>query len=274
MSKYRLMAVDMDGTLLNEHHEISCHTEETIRRAVEQGKYVVPCTGRNLAELLDYEAYFPLFRYSIQANGTTVYDHIQQRPVSRLRMDDEELRYIYEVIQRRDTMTQMFIEGKGYLDKKDSSCLPHYRISEGVSRMYERRMIWREDLWEWVLREHIPVEKIAIFYYDIDQQNEDWKLFERRDVTLTQATYDIVEISHRDSGKGAGLRRLCEVLGIPLEETIAAGDGPNDLAMLETAGFAVAMDNACDEVKSIADWIAPSCYDDGVAAAIEQLLLD
>jgi len=129
-------------------------------------------------------------------------------------------------------------------------------------------------LWEWVLREHIPVEKIAIFYYDIDQQNEDWKLFERRDVTLTQATYDIVEISHRDSGKGAGLRRLCEVLGIPLEETIAAGDGPNDLAMLETAGFAVAMDNACDEVKSIADWIAPSCYDDGVAAAIEQLLLD
>jgi len=85
---------------------------------------------------------------------------------------------------------------------------------------------------------------------------------------VSSSVADNVEINQARANKGEALLALAAHLGLKREQTIAFGDGLNDLSMLEQAGIGVAMANACDEAKAIADWIAPSCDEDGVARGI------
>ncbi|MFN3333312.1 MAG: HAD family hydrolase, partial [Caldilinea sp.] len=74
--------------------------------------------------------------------------------------------------------------------------------------------------------------------------------------------------------KGSGLRRLCNLLGVDIRRVMAIGDSDNDIPMLEAAGFAVAMGNAGEHVKAIADWVAPTIDEDGAAVALQRWILD
>lgn len=88
-------------------------------------------------------------------------------------------------------------------------------------------------------------------------------------------TGDVVDIhiTHEHATKRYGVEKLMEILGIRKEEAVAIGDGYNDLPMLEAAGFKVAMGNAPDEIKAVADHVAPTLDDDGVADTIEKFIL-
>jgi hypothetical protein len=82
-----------------------------------------------------------------------------------------------------------------------------------------------------------------------------------------------LEISAQKVDKGIGLKKLCEYLGISIDETIAVGDGYNDLEALKAAGLSIAMGNAVEEIKEIADVVVADCDHDGCAQAIEQYLI-
>lgn len=93
-------------------------------------------------------------------------------------------------------------------------------------------------------------------------------------MSITSHTARSIEINASGVSKAKGLRALCKALGIDMSEVIAVGDAQNDEQMLKAAGLKVAMANGSDTVRSIADVIVPDCNSDGVAAAIEQYLLD
>ena len=101
-----------------------------------------------------------------------------------------------------------------------------------------------------------------------------WKTLREnvKDVYITSSVTQLLEISHRDSGKEAGIRFLLEYLGLKREGLAAFGDGDNDREMLSYAQVGIAMENGSLECKKAADWIAPSNENDGVAWGIEKLL--
>ncbi|MBQ3760312.1 MAG: HAD hydrolase family protein, partial [Synergistaceae bacterium] len=87
---------------------------------------------------------------------------------------------------------------------------------------------------------------------------------------FTSSVPNNIEINDTKANKGGGLKFLAEYLGIPMSETLAFGDGLNDITMIEAAGIGVAMENAVDEVKAAADYVTLDCNNDGVAEGIKR----
>ena len=114
-----------------------------------------------------------------------------------------------------------------------------------------------------------------MFFEDKETMQAMWEeLASLSDVTLTSSLDNNWEIGGATTSKAQALRQMGSLLGISRDEMMAVGDSPNDMAMLREAGTAVAVGNAKDEVKAIADYIAPSNHEDGVADAIEKLVLN
>jgi len=123
---------------------------------------------------------------------------------------------------------------------------------------------------------HPPVKVIAFNYGlpgDIDVLPE----YQRRfapPLSITRTHEWLVETTAPGVDKGSGLRRLCDLLGVDIRRVMAIGDSDNDIPMLEAAGFGVAMGNASEQVKAVADWVAPTIDAEGAAVAMQQWILD
>lgn len=271
--EYRLMAVDMDNTLLNRDRTISQGNEQAIRRALAAGKQVVLSTGRAIGEMRDYVQLLPLFHYAICSNGACIYDLWEKKPLYTLPMVWEETERILRETREQDVMVQTILQNQSYVDQPDSSTMEYYHMGN-FRAVYDRCARWFPGLVEAVLRYHTPVEKLNLYYRELADREAMWEKLRRRHLAVTDSSVNqIIEIGHENATKGKCLARFCRMMDIPLEAAIGIGDSLNDLTMLQTAGLSVAMENGCAEAKAAADVIAPDCDRDGVAAIIEQYLL-
>ena len=118
-----------------------------------------------------------------------------------------------------------------------------------------------------------PVAKLNLYHTSSEDREETRKAIEGLDVVLANAETASLEVSAKNTTKGLGLQKLCEHLGISIDEAIAVGDADNDLDVLKRAGLSVAMGNANDNVKKIADVVVEDCDHDGCVQAIEKYLL-
>jgi len=272
--EYRLMAVDMDNTLLNRNRTISQRNEQAVRRALADGKQVVLCTGRAIGEMQDYADLLPIFHYAICSNGSCIYDLWEKRSIYTLPMEWEETERILRETRGQDVMVQTILKNLSYVDQPDSSTMEYYHMGQ-FREVYDRCAHWFPGLVEAVLRYHTPVEKLNLYYHDLDDRKVMWEKLRQRHLSVTDSSVNqIIEINNADATKGKCLMRFCRMMDIPIASVIGIGDSLNDLTMLQTAGLSVAMENGCAEAKAAADVIAPDCDRDGVAVIIERYLLD
>lgn len=241
---YKLIALDMDGTLLNEEKEISAANAEWLAKAQEAGMIVMFATGRGYQSALPYARQLGLEQSPmVLVNGSEIW-----RTASEL--------------HRREQMPV-----------------------EWVREL--RRMALEQDVWYWAYavegifnRENWPEEAaidrmgwLKFGYYTenegklpiIRRTLEGWDKFE-----ITNSHPCNLELNPRGITKASGVREVCRLLGIGLDEVIAMGDSLNDIAMIREAGLGVAMGNAQDEVKEVADAVTSSNDDDGVARIIRE----
>ena len=272
MHKIGIIALDLDGTLLNSNKELSAGNLAALQRAANAGIEIVPTTGRFYGGMPDVIRALPFVRYVITVNGAEVADLKTgeviykaeipwQQAVDIMTLLDE-YPVIYDCYQ--DNAAWMTAEQKKHIDRIVAS--PHYR-----KMLHELRQPVPE-LKAVLTERKRGVQKVQLF----TDQPELWtkmmaELPERfENLCVSSSVSDNVEINQIRANKGEALYALADHLGLPHDATIAFGDGLNDLSMLRDAGIGVAMENACDEAKKTADWITLSCDEDGVAFGINK----
>ena len=267
----KLVAVDLDGTLLNSNKDVSAASAEAIRHAIDSGVQVALGTGRGIAECCDVIAAVPKLRYLVCCTGAVVYDRTAGQTLASCLLPAEDAKLLYRKLKDFDCIISFFTGGQVYNPLDRMQNFNHY-YPEPVRSLFDRTHTVLEDLDGFVEDLTQPAEKFYIAFADQAECVRAYETVKDLPFFITNAGYVDFEIMHKDADKGTGLRALAEHLGLRREEVLAIGDSSNDRQMLEYAGTAVVMANGSDDMKQIADLIAPSNDADGVAWVLNRIL--
>lgn len=264
---YRLLALDLDGTLLNPRPQkmVTPRTRLALQRAVSAGVRVVIATGQSLAVLQDICGDLPIEGPQIIENGAQIADIRTGQIYHEQLLPAEYVLPVLTALREADFHRAYHTRSRVYADVDTPRVRQWYKPPvppvievENVSQLYPEPCIKLVGVSEESrLRARRP-EFIKLF---------DGQLY------ITQSAFDLLEFLHPAVSKHQGLMTIAQDLGIERREIVAIGDGHNDIGMIQFAGLGVAMGNAHDEVKILADYVTDSNAEDGVAAVIENLVL-
>lgn len=272
-SPIRLIAVDLDGTLLNDQKEITPRTRAALEAAAARGVELVPATGRTVSGIPAELRAMAGVHYAITANGARVMDLTTGQAVRELYIPRDKALAAYDVLSRYDCLADLFQDGQGYTTQANQAAA--YRFVPDNLRAYvlnTRKII--PDLRAYIASQDRGLEKLTVFFTDETQRQKAWAEVEALGVTVVSSLPMNMEINAAGVDKGAGLLALAGQLGLPASALMALGDGGNDTAMIRAAGLGVAMGNAFPEVKEAANYVTASNNEDGAARAIEKFVLE
>ncbi len=269
----RMIAMDLDGTLLNNQKSISPRSAAALRRAAEEGYYVVPATGRCLAALpgdLDLR----LCPYLLLSNGALVLERDTGKQLYRATIPKETLRQCFNIIDRNNALCNFIAPDRSYMYE------PHFRAFPSITTIklddfwintiYKRQTPF-SDFDRWLEEVGSSILKINLFFRDMNDREiirEELKKLPGLDI-CSSISGDL-EVTNCEATKGLGLKALADYLHLDPEEIIAFGDSDNDITMIQSAGVGVAMANAVPELLAAADRVTLSNTEDGVAWGLEQ----
>jgi len=269
---YKLLALDMDGTLLTSDKRVSPRTRRALELLAEQGIPLAYCTGRNVLELLDYPAELPFIRYGVLASGAVVHDFATRDNLEVHALDPDVLVAAMQVAQAEEHMTHVMALTKSVVRPDDLRNMP--RFGMGVYQgMFEHICTQENDLVGWVRAHPGEVIKINFYHANATTRDRTRRRLEESGLPLTLANAEegSVECSALGVSKGKGLASLATLLGIDLADVVAVGDSENDAAALKVAGMPVAMGNATPGARQLARMIVADNDHDGIAELIDKL---
>ena len=278
MNDIRIIALDLDGTLLDSEKRLSERNRRALEAAAARGIHIVPTTGRFFGMMPQPVRDLPFVRYAITVNVAQVYDRETETAIVREEIPLATALAIMETLDRHDVIYDCYRNNWGWMtaalqDKAEGYATDaHYlgMVREFRRPVPELKAHLRETAAEG------DVQKIMLFSrLDAapDALTDIAAEVTRRfpEIKVTSSTRNNLELNIASANKGQALRRFAWHLGLTLANCAAFGDGLNDLSMVEAAGLGVAMANAVDEVKRAATRLAPSNDDDGVAVVVETL---
>ena len=268
---YQMLAVDMDGTVLNSKTEITPLTAEAIRRALEEGYEVLFSTGRNIVEVQEQLALFPEMRYVICCSGGVVKDLKNGTDLHHVTLDHDLAKRVIQAAEGMDVNIVYFIGDELYADVNVRGRMEHYNC-QCFHNLYETCATWMEDPAS--MMETMPdrIRKINLFFHYHEEYLRMGEILDRMGINHPSGIPNNYEISPAGVSKAVGIQVLCDHLGLSVEQAIACGDEGNDREMILAAGLGVAMGNASEPIKAIADVVVADCDHDGVAEVIETYL--
>ncbi|HDY7664286.1 TPA: HAD family phosphatase [Vibrio vulnificus] len=267
---YKLIALDMDGTLLNSDKQISEPNKEAIRQARAAGVTVVLASGRplegmqsKLEELqIDSDKDFVLFY-----NGSMVKNVATGEIIHEQIIDGKAAKKIARLADKLGVFVHAFSKEFGLITPQNN---PYTDIEANINGLNITEMNFD------ALADDHPIIKTMI----VAEPSALTKAIAalpatlHDEFTIVQSAPFFLEFLNPASNKGIGVAAIAEYLGIRAEEVICMGDAENDHHMLKYAGLGIAMANAMEETKQIADYITDSNNDHGVATAIEKFVLN
>ncbi len=273
--KIQLLAIDMDGTALNHRNTLSSRNQEALQAAVDSGVYVVPATGRQFSGLPPELEKVHGIRYYLCSNGAVVYDRMENRILHQDLMSCElALRTMRKICEYSSASSDIYINGKAFTSTERYAFPKKF----GVDKLHEKTFLASRtpeaDLVEFLSKSQFRPEKIFTIFQDSSECNRCWQeLCTWPEIALTTSIENALEVTNHTATKGGGLRALAKILGIAAKSVMAVGDGLNDISMLDWAGASVAMGNANETVRSHARFLTADCDADGLALAIDRLIL-
>lgn len=244
MGVYKLVALDMDGTLLNHRGEISEANARAIRDALDAGVAVCFATGRGYPHVISYAEQLGLSTPMVTVNGGEVWSNPGQLHTRHL-LDRSVVRKLHDLV------VPYGIWYWGY-------------STEGV----HNRDDWVDDL------ESLDWLKFGIHTENDSIREEIFSILESwGGLEITNSSPHNLEINPEGVSKASGIREVCRLLEIDMRQVIAMGDSLNDISMILEAGLGIAMGNAQEAVKQAADEMTAANDDDGVAQAIRRFVL-
>lgn len=266
-----LIALDIDGTILDSHSRLPTRVAAAIGQAAASGRTLLPATGRQLNAIPKEVLALDAFRYVIAANGAKLYDLTTEEVLLSDCFTKATALSVLEDALTVDALVGVYTNGLGYSQKRDIEFL-RGSLSPQFFEYYNNTRLQIEDLPAFVAESTGDIEKFTLHFADMALREETREAFSRRkDIAVTSSAPTNLEFNTPTASKGNALLKLAERLSIPREGVLAMGDSLNDAAMLQAAGYAVAMGNAPDEIKALAHTIAPTNDEDGVAVILESL---
>lgn len=266
----KLVAIDIDGTLLNDHHEVTSEVKDAIRKAKAKGVKIVLCTGRPLVGVQQYLTELELREegdYVISFNGAMVQDTFTKKVVSHLTLEKEDLIYLSELSEEAGLHMHFFDDKTLYTANRN---IGKYTVVEAY--LTGSQLVFSEIEKmpaDFKMSKAMMIDEPEILEAGIKKLPSD--LGDRYHLVRSAPFY--LEILNPEASKGNAVKQLSELLGMKQEEVMCIGDHENDTTMLEFAGTAVAMGNAIPRLKEMADFITETNNNSGVAVAIEKFVL-
>ncbi|AOZ93994.1 Cof-type HAD-IIB family hydrolase [Paenibacillus crassostreae] len=259
--KYKLIALDVDGTLLNDDHEISQQTKETIKAVAETGAEIILCTGRGPLNSIPFMEEMGLSGYVISHNGAATAKVDTKEIVHHFAMEPISLTPFMQYCREKGIHFDINTPYDMYVDSVDG-------LEPVVRNMYENYLTLPFNLPEWSSIKE-PIVKFTMFGESkvIDEVYKDLSQWELELNMLRSGDY-FIDLMNNEASKGNALKQLAMKRGIQQEEVLAIGNYFNDITMLTYAGKGIAMDNSPIEVKAAADEVTLSNNEGGVHAAL------
>ena len=273
--KIKMIGFDLDGTLLTDQKELGEYTVQILKRAVEEGIVILPITGRPLCGLPEEVTGLPGLRYAITANGARILDLKNAAVLKEQLVSVETAEKILDILGNYDSLREIYYDGTGYAEREKLEQIDHF-FEEGPMAEYVRSTRQPvENLMDKFRKESREVDKVQGVFADLGEREAALDEIRKLEgVTITGALHNNIEVNAAGVDKGNALLWLAQYLGIAPEETMAFGDGNNDITLLEKAGTGVAMKNGIEEVKHAADRITEKTNDEeGAAKFIETYVL-
>ena len=273
--RIKMIGFDLDGTLLTDQKELGEYTVQILKRAVEEGIVILPITGRPLCGLPEEVTGLTGLRYAITANGARILDLKNAAVLKEQLVSVETAEKILDILGNYDSLREIYYDGTGYAEREKLEQIDHF-FEEGPMAEYVRSTRQPvENLMDKFRKESREVDKVQGVFADLGEREAALDEIRKLEgVTITGALHNNIEVNAAGVDKGNALLWLAQYLGIAPEETMAFGDGNNDITLLEKAGTGVAMKNGIEEVKHAADRITEKTNDEeGAAKFIETYVL-
>ncbi len=261
---YKAVFIDLDGTLLNKQSRVSERNAQCLKRLVAQGIHVIIATGRPIESIRQLVAHLDIPDPVISLSGSMVHHKLFGEPLSAHVIPYETMHSLLEVCRTMDGVKNIL------LDESDGFyALEHNAVLDEFIGMYQKSPL----MFDYDNLPQGPV--LSILIHAREDRRSIYETLQEQFSDLVHFTYfreyPWIELSAFESNKGQALAVVCRHLGLDAKDVIALGDGANDLEMIAAAGLGIAMENGDDEVKAVADRLAPRHELDGVAIVLEEI---
>lgn len=251
LNGYKLIACDLDGTLLDDNLQISDVNKAAIKELSKKGVYFVPATGRALSEIPEIIEN-PYIRYIIYSNGAVVYDKDGGKSIM-ICMSKEASDFVLDVIGKYDCYFVAHMGGETFAEQMSLRMRDGYNVSSNVKVLVDKYANIGKDI-EKRLRGMNGVESYSVFFKSENDKSRCKDELSRDNRLYVVDSYSCnIEIFCAGAGKDVSLVKLCEKLNIDLEDVITIGDSGNDISMTRIAGLGLAAENGCESIKAVAD---------------------
>ncbi|MDR1516354.1 MAG: Cof-type HAD-IIB family hydrolase [Synergistaceae bacterium] len=267
MPHVKLIATDLDGTLLDSTGKIPERNLRTLREAMAKGIATTICTGRMFVSARRFAEQIGIKIPLICYNGAML-----RRPdgelIWHLTLGVELARKVLDVCLKRKVHIQSYVDDELYVRDADAEVFQEYKRHFGVTGK-----VIGDDIF------NPPVNPTKLLAMTEDEETALSIMKEMKDVFgddlyVTRSNANFVEMMNPSVNKANGLRKLAEEIGVDMADVLAIGDGENDVEMIKSAGVGVAMGNGAERIRAAADYTAPTNDEDGVAWAVERCALE
>jgi len=272
----KLVALDLDGTLLDSQKCLSARSRETLARAAERGVEIVPATGRLLRGIPEAVRSLPFLHYAITINGACVQDARTGEALAREELPCAQAVELIAYFESLGVPCDCYMGDEGWMTASLLARAETFAPDEHFLRTIRALRNPVPELKAFLLARGQDVQKVqAYFPGNPALRRELLETLETRfpGTAVSTSVPENIEVNSEGATKGAALAHLAAHLGLPLTQTMAVGDGLNDLSMIRAAGVGAVMRNACPELLAAAAFVTDSCDSDGAAKAVERFCL-
>ncbi len=275
MKKKFLIGLDLDDTVYTKEKKITEKTRQSILRANEEGAEIVFLSGRPYFGIRDEIFAFPDMHYLVTSNGALTLDPVKRTPFHGNFLKED---FVFETIERlrkEALFFNVFIGGIGYIEEKDyEAFLDRYKDSYLRSYIVSSRRPVKEleGKVRELQKEGYGTENIWLLTDRKEKRDALYQEFSSKELNLLRTKDCDLEMVSPLADKGRELLYIASALGIEREKILAIGDSENDQGMIQAAGCGVAMGNASEATKRIADYVTEDNAHDGAAKAIDRFM--
>lgn len=276
-TEIKMLAFDLDDTALDGNGQLAPETREAFIKAAEAGVEPVIASGRSFYSLPQELLEVPGIRYAICSNGANLFDTVNRKCINSMTLKEKSVDQIVKIADDYlDTVyVDAFTEGVPHSDRRLlDTLLSNDKISEHRKAYLRRTRRPEEDIRGFIRdnKSHLDCMNYNVFDTRLFDELMSRLASEVQDIYFTSSIPELIEISYKDSGKAAGLKRMCDYLNIPIQNVAAFGNADNDAEMIKVAGRGYAVANSSQVALDAADVVIGPCWENSVAQEIMRIL--
>lgn len=276
--RYKMVCIDMDGTLLGKKRRVSKESKDIIKRAYDKGVEIVVTTGRIYNDAAYYSHFLGVQSPVIAANGAIIREKYTDEVIYENSISQEVCLELVNILKRRNMHFHFYttdsIYCSNYLNKLAAELFMTKEVGYDNFKI-NYHIIKSIDEWKKIFKNNNKITKCIAFSLKSKKMVKFKEDLDGLDsIVYFGSGSHSVEINNRGVSKGKAVKVLATHYGFNKDEIICIGDNENDISMIEYAGLGVAMGNAIEEVKDVADYITDTNLEDGVMKAIKKFILE